>query len=343
MSGEGPPTERPAASDAFQALGSATRTTVLESLTAEPKSFSTLHGATDEDTSAGFAYHLRQLDGQFVRQRPDGDYDLTFAGRAAARSVRAGIYTESVDRERVPLGEDCPHCGGALAASVTDNVAEIRCEACDERLLELPFPPSGYAERDTAGVPAALDAYHRRRIETFADGVCPDCGAPATAAVELAAGRDDGRAVIDGAAPAEDDEPILASFACETCGSGLRCPVALPVLDHPAVVAFYHDHGEDVRERPLWTVGAEWRETVISRDPLCVAVSTRLDDDELVLSVGRDGTVVDHRRTHHDDDDGASDPSVARVPSDDLSTDAIESDEFPRPDEGEMPADGATA
>ncbi|MEF8852978.1 MAG: hypothetical protein V5A28_11250 [Haloarculaceae archaeon] len=48
-----------------------------------------MFAATDEETTAGFAYHLRQLTGEFVRQRDDERYELTDAGRAAttARSV----------------------------------------------------------------------------------------------------------------------------------------------------------------------------------------------------------------------------------------------------------------
>jgi len=87
-----------APSEAFQTLASEVRVTVLvELLAAEradetPLSFSALQSVADVDSSAGFAYHLRQLSGQFVRQREDG-YTLTPAGRRAAELVLDGAFS----------------------------------------------------------------------------------------------------------------------------------------------------------------------------------------------------------------------------------------------------------
>ncbi|MFC7195658.1 hypothetical protein ACFQL4_15200 [Halosimplex aquaticum] len=171
--------------------------------------------------------------------------------------------------------------------------------------MRLSFPPSGYASHDADDLPAALDAHHRRRIESFGDGVCPDCAGSVSVGVEPASIDD---------LPSRDEAghvPVQTAFECEACGAALRCPVALTLLDHPAVVSFYHDHARDVRDRPIWNVGSEWRERVVSRDPWCVVVSVRLDGDDLVCYVAGDGSVVDHRRTGHDDSNGtgsASDP-----------------------------------
>lgn len=91
-------------SEAFQTLASEVRVTVLVELLGaerageEPLSFSTLQAAAGADSSAGFAYHLRQLSGHFVRQREDG-YALTPAGRRAAEAVVAGTFTGG-DRDR---------------------------------------------------------------------------------------------------------------------------------------------------------------------------------------------------------------------------------------------------
>jgi hypothetical protein len=308
----------PAPSEAFGALGGEQRLGILRTLAADgAQSFSTLAAASDADTSAGFAYHLRQVDDRFVRQRDDERYELTDAGRRVVRAMRAGAYTDSVDRDRIDLDADCPFCGAAaLVATVVDNVAEIVCEDCERPLLALPFPPGGHDSHDPATFPEAFDAYHRHRIGSFADGVCPDCGGAVTAEIdpvfEAAGGeRDvDGEAGGDAIATPEeadapaDHVPVQMAFACDTCGADLQCPVALTVLDHPAVVAFYHDHDRDVRDPPLWRVGAQWRERVLSRDPWCVCVRTSIEDDDLLLYLGRDGTVVDHRRPDTDDEAG---------------------------------------
>jgi len=308
-SGGQEPGSTPTPSDAFGTLGGETRVTVVRALAdGEPRTFSELHDATDADTSAGFAYHLRQLTDRFVRQRADERYELTDAGRAVARAVRAGTYTASVDREPVALDEDCPFCGSAaLQASVTDNVTEIGCEACDRPVLRMSFPPSGYADRDADAVPGALDAHHRRRIGSFADGVCPECAGPVATTVETLR-SDDGRKESEQTEMSEQSgdrgnapDPAQLAFACETCGADLKCPAALAVLGHPAVAAFYHDHDRDVRDRPIWNVGAAWRERVVSQDPWCVLVGVRLDEEDLLLYVAGDGSVVDHRRVPVDE------------------------------------------
>jgi len=89
----------PAPSDAFGALASEVRVTVLVELLAaeradeDPLTFSELHAATNVDESAGFAYHLRQLNGHFLRTVDESGYVLTPAGRRAARAVVSGAFT----------------------------------------------------------------------------------------------------------------------------------------------------------------------------------------------------------------------------------------------------------
>ena len=351
-----------APSETFQALGGETRLVVVRALAAAdgPLAFSELFAATDEETTAGFAYHLRQLDGRFLRQRDDERYELTDAGRAAARAVRAGTYTERVHRDPVGLDVECPLCGEhALTARVVDNVTKVACGACETTLSRLSLPPGGYADRAGEELLAAVDAHYRRRIAAFADGVCPECAGVVNATVKP--GGDGPAGPGTESTPESEKQPLRATFACETCGADLSCPVALATLDHPAVVAFYHDHGEDVGERPLWNVGSEWRERVVSTDPRCVTVSARLDDEVLALSLDGDATVVDHRRRtavdttpptvdsgadagedRDDDPDGGSrplaDPPAAGATADDRVERASED-----PDVTEGAADGATA
>ncbi|MFB6269685.1 MAG: hypothetical protein ABEH83_07060 [Halobacterium sp.] len=97
-----PDDDAPAASDAFQTLASDVRLAVLVHLLraaerGESPTFSDLQAAVDSDSSARFAYHLRQLDGHFVRKSGDG-YELTPAGRRAAQAVLAGEFTDTESR-----------------------------------------------------------------------------------------------------------------------------------------------------------------------------------------------------------------------------------------------------
>ncbi|PSQ17086.1 hypothetical protein BRD00_08625 [Halobacteriales archaeon QS_8_69_26] len=87
----------PDPSETFGALASEVRVRVLVELLAaerddeDPLTFSELQRAAGVEESAGFAYHLRQLSGHFVREDGDG-YVLTPAGRRAARAVLAGTF-----------------------------------------------------------------------------------------------------------------------------------------------------------------------------------------------------------------------------------------------------------
>jgi len=276
---------QPTPAAAFQQLGNETRIEALRLLSAQgPCSFSTLFEASDSDSSAGFAYHLRQLDDRFIRQREDERWELTAAGREAARTVESGGFSHGVEHDEVTLEEACPLCReGALTLSVSNSIADVTCSGCGGSVMRLSFPPSCHI-RDEDDLPAALDTYHRNRVRTFVDGVCPDCGGR----VETTPER-----VQSG-----EGKPPVAQLACACtrCPASFDCPVTLSVLDHPAVVSFYDDHGRDVTERPVWNVGPEWRERVLSTDPWCLLVSTRLDEEMLELYIGGDGTVHEHRR-----------------------------------------------
>ena len=311
-----------AASDAFKPLGNETRVAVLRAmferedghLRPTRRTFSELFEATEESTTAGFAYHLRQLVGPYLRKREDESYELTYAGLQVGRGLAAGTYTESVDREPVALAEDCPLCGEAeLALRATDNVATAGCEACDRELLALPFPPGGFRSHDADSLPAAFDRHHRHRIGLMVDGNCPECGGRVEGRVEVLDGDAEGAGGSgDGGTETDEDDGTgvtpraLASLDCAACGYALGCPVTLTTLSHPAVVSFFHDHGVDLRERPIWNVGPEWGERVVSTDPVAVRVSATLDGETLALYIGRDLTVVHTERAGDDDANDAA-------------------------------------
>jgi len=281
MADDAPPPDLAEASDAFQALGDETRLGVIRTLAAgaedAPRSFSDLQEAVNADTSAGFAYHLRQLTDRYVEQTDEG-YGLTSAGRAVVRALAAGTYTERVERAPIEIGDDCPLCGDpSLSARVTDNRLTVGCTACGQDLLTLPVSPAGHRTQDD--LVSAFDRHQRHRIAAMADGTCPDCGG----------------AVSRAATPADGDDTlgnVHADLSCRACGARLQVPVSLAVADHPAVVALYHEHGEDIRERPVWNPGEEWREAVVSEDPLAVRVSTVVGEERLSLFVGSDLSVI---------------------------------------------------
>jgi DNA-binding transcriptional ArsR family regulator len=290
--------------DAFSRLGNATRLRVIRSLadSESPPTFTDLFEASEEETTAGFAYHLRQLVDHYVEKRPTDEddeavdrYVLTSAGRAVASALQAGVYTDRVERGPEGIDGDCPVCTEAeLEAALADNVVSVACTACDTVLLTLPFPPNGARDREMPELLDAFDAYHRRRLSLVADGVCPDCAG-------RAAGRIEGASAPGGPTdedPEETDQRPVVSASCADCSFSLRAPVSLGVVDHLSVVAFFADHGSE--PGPIWNLGPTWREAVLSTDPWAVRVSVRLDagegGEELRLLVGDGPTVVDMQR-----------------------------------------------
>lgn len=302
-------TDGEAVSAAFGAVGNGTRIAAVRALYADgdcpTRTFTEVFEDTDADTTAGFAYHLRQLTDTFVtRVEGDGDepdrYRLTDAGRRLARSIAAGTYTTSTDHDEMTVPDPCPLCGAsALSAAGADNVLTIGCGGCDRVILALAFPPAGH-DRDDAALLAAFDRYHRHRIAAAAEGTCPDCGGDVTGRVAMFDPDADGNT-------GAGDRRAITHLACATCGYAISCPVTLAVRSHPAVVAQFERADEDIRERPVWNVGAEWSERVLSTDPVCVEVAAEVDDELLVLLVGRDLTVVEIKRSTAGDRDEQSD------------------------------------
>ncbi|WP_121741170.1 DUF7351 domain-containing protein [Natronorubrum halophilum] len=304
-----------APSDAFQALGNEIRMGILETMLERVDgdgpsrvTFSELFEASEVDTSAGFAYHLEQLVGPYLRKHAEGDengdsdvttagYELTYAGLQIARAIATGTYTHRVDHPPIALEEACPFCGReALEAESTDNIVTVACAGCERRLLALGFPPSGL-EAHGRSFPEAFDRHHRHRLALMRDGVCPACAGAVTARVDTPSS-----AVAD-ELPADHMGHVQAVLECSTCGTEARCPVTLALLEHAAVVSFYRDHDRDVGDRPIWNVGHEWAETVLSEDPLAVRVVVELEDDVLALYVNERLEVVDVQRSSDAEDE----------------------------------------
>jgi len=274
---------------AFSRLGNETRLRTIRTLAADgPQTFTALFEGSAADTTAGFAYHLRQITGHYV-EKHGGDeeprYHLTSAGRAVARALDAGVYTDRVERGPKEVDGECPLCGAdSLSAGLADNRVSVACTDCETALLSLPFPPSGARDRTLPELLDAFDSYHRQRLSLVADGVCPDCAGPIQGEIEGA----------DPPNEREAERPVVVAD-CEACPFRVRAPVSLFVCDHPDVVSFLDSH--EVEAGPIWNLGTEWRESVLSTEPWAVRVSVHTTDAVLDLLVGDGPTVVDASRS----------------------------------------------
>ena len=279
--------ERVAADAAFELLGNETRLGVVRALFAAdgPLSFSALRAAVGVRDSGQFNYHLDKLRGSFVRETDDG-YALTTAGTQVAGSVVAGRYTKAVAGDPVPVDADCPYCEGSLVGRFDTELVRIACEDCDRDVISLHVPPGALEGYPREEWPVVAERWTRRTFENYQRGFCGVCSGRVTPHLE----RD----------PPEEGGvfAVGAYYVCQRCGDDMFANVASTVVSHPAVVAFYHEHGVDVSETPIWSFDWAVQPTasVVAEDPLRVEVAIEEDGDRLVLTLDADAEVVDERR-----------------------------------------------
>jgi hypothetical protein len=129
-----------------------------------------------------------------------------------------------------------------------------------------------------------FDRYLRSFLFLLGGGVCNWC-----------AGRLR-REVLSTDFPADRDWTV--TFECEHCRAFVRSDVASAVLFHPAVVAFYHDHGVDVLRAPTWEVDPVDDATVEvhGEDPWRATLALERDGDALALDLDDEATVRAVRR-----------------------------------------------
>jgi DNA-binding transcriptional ArsR family regulator len=280
---------------AFEALADETRVAILDALAEHRRekdsdpdadtglSFSELRRAVGAEDSGGFNYHLDRLRDRFVYQDDDG-YHLTYAGVSVVAAIRSGTYGE-VERDPRPVEGSCPFCDANLTARYRHAHLRVTCEN-DHTVFGTDLPPGVVADRSLEAVIylGTRRVYHA--LELGRDGVCVRCYGPAEHSLDTAT--------------AFADESIRVFRAqCDWCGTRVAGGVTWCVLTHPAVVAFHHEHGVDLRNRFPWTLDLYHDEdavTELSADPLRLRVDAHLGGDELRVTLDEDGAVLDAER-----------------------------------------------
>jgi hypothetical protein len=255
---------------ALDVVGDPTRLRILRALFEAgtgPLSFSALREATGMRDSGLFNYHLGKLVGPFVEKDERG-YTLRYAGQQVVGAVVSGTYTADLELGPVALDATCRTCGGTLEASYAADHGQVACGDCGEVLTRYRMPPGLFADRDPATLPALLHAWVRLDVLRMDAGICPVC--------------------LGHAAGTLTTDPPAVTFACSRCGMHAGTGVQGTVLDHPAVVAFHHERGVDLRSGPLWAL--DWlfdpdALTVLETDSPRVRVTATLDGDELGCEV----------------------------------------------------------
>lgn len=270
------------ADEAFRLLGDETRMAILRALWAADAGvvgFADLRRRVGVDDSGRFNYHLHELDGHFVASVADG-WRLTQAGREVVRAVAAGTMTERPAMTAETLDARCVECDGDLTFGF-DEYAAVECADCGTTVMWNEFPPAGLEDRDSDEAARAFDRWTQVRFRLAMDGICPHCAAGVETTLE---DEDD------------DGDAIATRHRCPNCEYEARVPLFGHVLDHPAVVAFYHDHGVDVTSMAYWelrSLAREFDERVVSRDPWRAAIGMEADGDTLRPVLDDELTVVE--------------------------------------------------
>ncbi|UTF55098.1 ArsR/SmtB family transcription factor [Natronosalvus rutilus] len=278
----------PVVSDAIDALGNDHRLEILFALAdrewevqenGHVMSFTDLYDAVDVDSTSQFSYHLKHLVGQFLEETPDG-YRLTYTGEKIVRTIRSGLYESTPTFEAVDVAGLCPFCRkSTLVADSSDERFVVRCTACDSTLLADAFPRSQAAHRSPSEIAESFGYRIWSAAVAVQGGVCPECYAPADAAVD-----------------SHDRDGLVfhtVVSTCDECRMVYNIPVEVLVALHPAAIEFLWRQRISIPETPLWELfgyftGDDWTTDVRSISPLEARFELSCGDETLVLEMGDD-------------------------------------------------------
>lgn len=296
--------------EAFALLGNETRIEILQELWAshDPNGsdggvlFSDLFERVDIEDTGNFTYHLEKLGDHFVRKTDTG-YELTRAGFAVVQTVIAGSVHRTPTFDMASVDAECPLCGSEIAVSYsrTKDTIVIQCTQCpghwpenwpEGTIFAFDMPPAGLRERSPEEVFRAILTWRTHRIETMVDEVCPVCSGWVDRSLTLCEDHRVDERVCD--ACGKRFQAVVA-HVCSVCKETLRIPLAGEVLFHPAVIAFFYDHGI---EHWIGTWEAilrahEFELAIPSTEPLRLQVTFPRGTDEIRITLDEELSVLD--------------------------------------------------
>ncbi|MFC3477967.1 ArsR/SmtB family transcription factor [Halobacterium litoreum] len=272
-----------ATADAFGRLADPVRVEILATLWQAEDSvlpYSELRDAVGLRDSGRFNYHLTKLTDQFVAKTDDG-YRLRPSGLVVLNAVYAGSYVDAPTRTGLDVAGSCPTCGSALVGEYDEGMFRVNCEACDDQVFMLSFPPRGVTQRSDEELVRAVSLHARAHTRRSNNGLCPFCGGAMSLSLDL---------------DAETTLPAttLVRSECGNCGVTNRSSVGFAVLEHPAVAGFLREQGVPA-DAPPWRF--DWclnddAVTVVSENPPEAAVTASANGAALRVTLDADADVV---------------------------------------------------
>jgi len=300
-----------ATKEAFQLLSDVTRLELLQALWeandprgASPVGFAELRERVSADDPGGIYYHLDKLTTHFVRRTEEG-YELRESGKRVARMLLSGTAVDDPEIEPVEVDISCWYCGGQPEWSYREGWRYLECTSCDARCVDTfppgvisknEFPPSGLRDRTPNEINEADRIWGVHRRASVMDGVCPDCaGDMPVTSVRICDDHDPDWDEYQFCEACGSIFWMLVSHVCERCKYRWRMPTLFYPTRHPAVVAFYHEHGVefDLAKNEQRTLLLDYEEEVLSEDPLRICISIPFEDETLRLTYDERMEVVD--------------------------------------------------
>jgi len=305
------PTTASGGNAAFQLLSDETRLGVLRVLweaydpaDETPMRFAELRERVGVDDPGRLNYHLSKLLNHFVRRTEDG-YELMDSGKRIVRMLLSGTAIDDPEIEPVEVGIACWYCGGQPEWSYREGWRYLECTNCDARCVESfppgvisksEFPPSGLRGRTPNEINEADRIWGTHRRASVMDGVCPECaGDMPVTSVEICQDHRPDWDEYQFCGSCGSIFWMLVSHVCEGCKYRWRMPTLFYPSRHPAVVAFYYDHGIefDLATYEQRAHLLDFEEDVLSAEPLRIRISIRLDDETLRLTYDERMEVVE--------------------------------------------------
>lgn len=274
-----------AAAEAFASIGNEIRTEILLALVesdADRTPFSDLRDAVGVADSGQFNYHLEQLVGRFVDRTEEG-YELRYAGRRIAYALLAGTYTDRPRIEPTPAPGTCYACGAdALLGSYANERLTIECDACDERILRVSFPPAAVTSRQPEAAFRAFNHWAVRQGALLTDRICPECAGRLTATVSTES-------------PPTFEFDYLPTFECTVCTRSFYTTFGSVAIQTRELLALLHRHGWE-RDDVYWSIDhcvTDDHTSVAAEDPLRIRETFPLEDATVSVTFDEAVEIVD--------------------------------------------------
>lgn len=300
--------------EAFQLLADETRIAIMRALweaydpmDPAPTSFSEIRERLGVEDPGRLNYHLGELATQFIRRTDDG-YELREAGKRVMRVIISGTTMDGMSIEPTEIDVACIFCGGRTEIEYEDGLLSHRCRECNSRcvadyppslLSREELPPAGLLDRSTDEVYRSNRVWVTHREESVMDCVCPECaGEMPVRSIRTCDDHDPDPTADDVCASCGTVFWGIAHHVCDVCKFHMQLPTSLYPPTHPSVLAFYEEHGIefDLSSHEQRSHVLEYRQEVVSEEPLRIRTAIPLEDDELELTFNDQMTVVDVRR-----------------------------------------------